>query len=133
MKTKLIKLMGIFAIILLVSSPAFAAGSIITSTGATTATKTTYTNPLSIQIPNDGLVESCADPTIIHAQDSYWYIYCTTDPLNDNDKTGGNFNFHLIPMLRSSDLVNWTYMGDAFATRPAWLDPTSGMWAPVKM
>lgn len=130
MKTKLIKLMGIFAIILLVSSPAFAAGSIITSTGATTATKTTYTNPLSIQIPNDGLVESCADPTIIHAQDSYWYIYCTTDPLNDNDKTGGNFNFHLIPMLRSFDLVNWTYMGDVFSAKPSWVDPGAGLWAP---
>jgi arabinan endo-1,5-alpha-L-arabinosidase len=129
-KTKLIKLMGIFAIILLVSSPAFAAGSIITSTGATTATKTTYTNPLSIQIPNDGLVESCADPTIIHAQDSYWYIYCTTDPLNDNDKTSGNFNFHLIPMLRSFDLVNWTYMGDVFNAKPSWVDPGAGLWAP---
>ncbi len=130
MKTKFIKLMGIFAIILLASSPAFAAGNAITATGATTAVKTTYTNPLSIQIPNDGMVESCADPTIIHAQDTYWYIYCTTDPLNDNDKTGGNFNFHLIPMLRSADLVNWTYMGDVFSAKPAWVDPGAGLWAP---
>jgi arabinan endo-1,5-alpha-L-arabinosidase len=132
-KTKLIKLMGILAIILLASSPAFAAGSVITSTGATTATKTTYTNPLSIQIPNDGLVESCADPTIIKGQtsgDSYWYMYCTTDPLNDSDKTGSGFNFHLIPMLRSRDLVKWTYMGDAFSTRPGWVADDAGLWAP---
>ncbi len=93
----------------------------------------TYTNPLPIQIPDDGLVESCADPTIIHSQtpgDDAWYMYCTTDPLNDEDKTGDNFNFHLIPMLQSYDLVNWTYMGDAFTTRPDWIDPTSGLWAP---
>src|SRR5436853_493320 len=59
----------------------------------------TYRNPLSIQIPGDGQVESCADPSLIRGQapgDKYWYMYCTTDPLNDQDKTGGNFNFHLI-------------------------------------
>jgi arabinan endo-1,5-alpha-L-arabinosidase len=127
--------MSVLAIILFVSSPALAAGShlqnISNISGATK--KSTYTNPLSIQIPNDGLVESCADPTIIRGQtagDTHWYMYCTTDPLNGNDKTSGNFNFHLIPMLRSSDLVNWTYMGDAFSARPAWVAPTSGFWAP---
>ena len=71
-------------------------------------------------------MESCADPSIIHADqpgDTYWYIYCTTDPLNDQDKDpSGDFNFHLIPMLRSHDLVNWTYMGDAFSAKPAWVD-----------
>src|SRR3712207_1347242 len=57
----------------------------------------TYTNPLSIRIPGDGFVESCADPSVIRGQqsdDSYWYMYCTKDPLNDEDKTNGNFNFH---------------------------------------
>src|SRR5436305_13125916 len=94
----------------------------------------TYTNPLQIQIPGDGQVESCADPTIIHAQqpgDTYWYIYCTTDPLNDQDRNpSGGFNFHLIPELRSYDLVHWTYMGDAFSTRPSWVRSDAGLWAP---
>ena len=129
MKTKVIKLMSILAIILLFSSPALAADNGAT----TTAKKGTYTNPLPVQIPNDGIVESCADPSIIRGQtpgDNYWYMYCTTDPLNGDDRTNGNLNFHLIPMLRSSDLVNWTYMGDAFTTRPDWIDPTSGLWAP---
>ncbi|HEX6292184.1 MAG TPA: family 43 glycosylhydrolase [Herpetosiphonaceae bacterium] len=93
----------------------------------------TYTNPLPVQIPGDGLVESCADPSVIRGQqpgDTYWYMYCTTDPLNDEDKTGDNFNFHKIPMLRSLDLVNWTYMGDAFAAVPSWGEPTAGVWAP---
>ena len=137
MKTMFIKLMGILAIILLFSNPALAAEnhlqSIENGSGAIQAATGTYTNPLPVQIPNDGMVESCADPTVIYGQtpgDNYWYMYCTTDPLNDEDKTGDNFIFHLIPMLRSTDLVNWEYMGDAFDTRPAWLDPTSGMWAP---
>src|SRR3954453_21471123 len=90
-----------------------------------------YSNPLNVQIPGDGQVESCADPSIIHAQDNYWYVYCTTDPLNDQDREpNGNFHFHLIPMLRSYDMVTWTYIGDAFATKPSWVNPNAGLWAP---
>lgn len=138
MTAKFIKLLGIFVIGLLMSSPALAANSALQNMESTTgviraATLNTYTNPLPVQIPDDGLVESCADPTIIYGQtpgDHYWYMYCTTDPLNDEDKTGGNFNFHLIPMLRSADLVNWEYMGDAFSTRPGWVADDAGLWAP---
>ena len=94
----------------------------------------TYENPLLPQIPGDGVVESCADPSVIRGQqpgDRYWYMYCTTDPLNDEDRNAsGGFNFHLMPMLRSLDLVNWTYMGDAFTTRPAWIRSDAGLWAP---
>jgi arabinan endo-1,5-alpha-L-arabinosidase len=134
--TKLIKLMGILTIILTIASPVMATGADsnnIRGLGVKKPARATYTNPLPIQIPNDGLVESCADPTILRGQlsgDTNWYMYCTTDPLNDNDRTGGDFNFHLIPMLRSSDLVNWIYEGDAFSQRPAWVASNAGLWAP---
>jgi len=100
---------------------------------ASAASGKTYRNPLTITIPSGGRVESCADPTVLSAKDTgdgYWYAYCTTDPLNNADKTGGNFNFHLIPMLRSADLVNWTYMGDAFSAKPSWVASNAGLWAP---
>ncbi len=94
----------------------------------------TYTNPLPVTIPNGGLVESCADPAIIRGQapgDTAWYMYCTTDPLNGQDRNAeGNLNFHLVPMLKSADLVNWTYVGDAFTTRPDWVADNAGLWAP---
>jgi len=94
----------------------------------------TYTNPLPIQIPDDGLVESCADPTIMRGQqpgDAFWYMYCTTDPLNGADRNAsGELNFHLIPTLRSSDLVHWTYVGDALSQRPTWVADDAGLWAP---
>jgi arabinan endo-1,5-alpha-L-arabinosidase len=92
----------------------------------------TYRNPLRPQIPGDGVVESCADPTVIYGQkgEGRWYMYCTTDPLNDEDKTGGDFNFHLIPILSSADLVNWRYEGDAFAARPSYAVANAGLWAP---
>ncbi|HJR82108.1 MAG TPA: family 43 glycosylhydrolase, partial [Anaerolineales bacterium] len=135
MKTKLIKWMGILTTILLFSSPALASDSSLQNAASIRegAKNGTYTNPLPVQIPSGGVVESCADPSIIRGQtpgDSYWYMYCTTDPLNDNDKTGSNFNFRLIPMLRSLDLVNWTYMGDAFDARPGWVADDAGLWAP---
>ena len=95
----------------------------------------TYSNPLPIQISGGGTVQDCPDPSIIRGQqtgDSFWYMYCTTDPLNNNDKdASGNFNFHLITMHKSSDLVHWTYVGDAFNVRPSWVASSAGLWAPA--
>lgn len=68
-------------------------------------------------------METCADPDILHspAGDPQWYLYCTTDPHNTGDRdASGNLNFHLISMAKSTDLVNWTYVDDAFTARPTW-------------
>ena len=103
------------------------------SIGASSAFGGTYLNPLPISIPAGGTVTNCADPSVIHSQDPgdpYWYAYCTTGPLDDADQGPGGFNFHLIPMLRSLDLVRWTYVGDAFAARPAWLSGDAALWSP---
>ncbi|WP_257458463.1 family 43 glycosylhydrolase [Archangium lipolyticum] len=93
-----------------------------------------YTNPLSVSIPGGGTVENCADPTIIRGKqtgDYAWYMYCTSDPLNDQDRDSeGQYRQHLIAMLKSNDLVEWTYVGDAFTERPDWAEPTAGLWAP---
>jgi len=93
-----------------------------------------YTNPLTIQIPGDGLVESCADPSVIRGQtpgDTYWYMYCTSDPLSDTDRNAnGDFIFHRIPMFKSSDLVHWVYQGDAAGAFPSWAFETAALWAP---
>ena len=98
------------------------------------AARNAYQNPLQAVVPGGGLVESCADPSVIRGQqpgDRYWYAYCTTDPLNDGDRNAsGAFNFRLIPILRSLDLVHWTYVGDAFAARPDWVADDAGLWAP---
>jgi arabinan endo-1,5-alpha-L-arabinosidase len=100
----------------------------------------TYENPLLPVIPEGGLVESCADPTVINARDAEtgqitWYMHCTTDPLNDEDlDANGDPIFHRIPMMTSTDLVNWTYVGDAFpqgtAGLPDWAEDDAALWAP---
>jgi arabinan endo-1,5-alpha-L-arabinosidase len=103
---------------------------------------TSYDNPLAPVVPGDGTVDSCADPMVIQGQDGetidgeqVWYMYCTTDPLNDEDvDANGNPVFHRIPMNVSTDLVNWTYVGDAFPLDggdiPAWIGPAAAFWAP---
>ena len=101
-----------------------------------------YENPLAPRVPRDGTVDSCADPTVLPGQDGetiggkqVWYMYCTTDPLNDTDVDAtGKPVFHRIPMNVSTDLVSWTYVGDAFpldgGSLPAWIDPSAAFWAP---
>jgi arabinan endo-1,5-alpha-L-arabinosidase len=120
-------LIGVLTLMLMLMGIAPSAALAANSTG-------TYRNPLQINIPGDGQVESCADPSVIRGQqpgDNYWYMYCTKDPLNDEDRNeNGDFNFHNIPMMKSLDLVNWTYVGDAFSMVPSWGEPTSGVWAP---
>ncbi len=94
-----------------------------------------YRNPLKPQIPNDGTVDSCADPTVLHGQrdgDRNWYMYCTTDPLNDGDTAGDGVDFHSLPMMKSRDLVNWTYVGDALpeGSWPSYAAEDARLWAP---
>ncbi|WP_102126998.1 family 43 glycosylhydrolase [Deinococcus planocerae] len=91
----------------------------------------TYSNPPVITKADGTRVESCADPDILRGPDSNWYLYCTTDPHNSTDRdVGGNLIFHLISMAKSTDLVNWTYVGDAFTAKPSWVKDDAGLWAP---
>lgn len=84
----------------------------------------TYTNPVSA-----GFADTYADPAVIRGQDGWWYAYGTTDPLREGEGTR-----HLLPVSRSTDLVDWEYVGDAFTedTLPAWADTARGasLWAP---
>ncbi len=66
----------------------------------------TYSNPV---IP-----QTAPDPAIIKALDGYYYIMTTSDFWQDN-------SYHLVPTWRSTDLVNWTFVHDAFPSKPAWL------------
>ena len=140
MRTTLVSLVAVLAAVglALLGGPATAAP---VASGAGPV-KTSYHNPLAPEIPGDGTVDSCADPTVIKGQagemldgKQVWYMYCTTDPLNDEDvDAAGKPVFHRIPTMRSTDLVNWTYVGDAFPPNggdiPAWIDPTAAFWAP---
>ncbi|HEY0491981.1 MAG TPA: family 43 glycosylhydrolase, partial [Candidatus Dormibacteraeota bacterium] len=105
----------------------------LTGAAAEGRTAGSYTNPILARIPGDGVVQSCADPSSIRRQGpgiQPWYVYCTQDPLNDNDRDAAGYHFHLIPMLKSYDLVHFTYIGDAFQTLPSYALRDAHMFAP---
>ena len=79
-------------------------------------------NPVSA-----GAADTFADPAVIRGPDGFWYAYDASDP-----PFAGQTEPRLIPILRSRDLFDWTYVGDVFtpATRPSWATPTAGLWAP---
>lgn len=63
-----------------------------------------------------------ADPTVVKAGE-YFYAYGT------EDNWGNEGGYHLVPVIRSEDLVNWTLIGDAFQQKPDWKE-RGGIWAP---
>lgn len=107
-------------------------------TGAVSADTTSsyllYRNPLSMTLAGGGAQTNCADPTILKSEtagDSYWYAYCTSDSLSDDDvDANGVRRFHTLPGSRSLDLIHWESIGDAFPVNPSWVVPGAGLWAP---
>lgn len=61
---------------------------------------------------------SMPDPSVIRADDGFFYVYATE-------------NIRNIPIFRSKNLVEWTMVGKAFTekTRPSF-EPDGGIWAP---
>lgn len=91
-----------------------------------------YQNPLNLALPGGGHAASCADPSVLHGAqsgDRRWYLYCTSDALTATELgPDGTPLIHNVPMFSSTDLTHWSYVGDAFPTKPSWI--TGGIWAP---
>jgi arabinan endo-1,5-alpha-L-arabinosidase len=62
-----------------------------------------------------------ADPTLLRAPDGWFYAYGTENTWDDKVH-------HVIPVVRSGDLIHWEFAGDAFQTKPNWKE--GGVWAP---
>ena len=84
-------------------------------TAAQTATKT-YTNPVVTLV--------AADPSVLRAADGTFYLYATQDDWADGQGS------HYLPIFKSDDLVNWTFVADALSTPPSWKDDGGFTWAP---
>ncbi len=78
-----------------------------------------YTNPVFEPI--------LADPTV--ARDPSTGIFYA---IGTSDDWGDGKGHRLMPVLKSTDLVNWTIVGDAFISKPAWKKERaaeSSLWA----
>lgn len=80
--------------------------------------KGTYTNPIwGMDTP---------DPTVIRAEDGLFYAYTTQGK-------GPDGKMNNIQVLKSSDLVHWTHLGDALPVKPKIASTTQNFWAPHVM
>ncbi|WP_215224178.1 family 43 glycosylhydrolase [Echinicola shivajiensis] len=73
-----------------------------------------YTNPVFEPV--------LADPTIVSDGD-YFYAYGT------EDNWGNEGGYHLVPVIKSKDLIQWELVGDALKAKPTWKSE-GGIWAP---
>ena len=82
------------------------------------------------------------DPTVMRADDGYYYMYQTDASYGNAHEQGGHFHGR-----RSKNLVDWEYLGGTMKTTPSWVkeklneirakqglepinNPTYGYWAP---
>ncbi len=77
-----------------------------------------YTNPIFEPV--------IADPAVLdnRAVDGYFYVYGTQDNWGTADGE------RIVPILRSTDLISWEDMGDAFDSQPNWNIGQNLVWAP---
>jgi arabinan endo-1,5-alpha-L-arabinosidase len=76
----------------------------------------TYQNPVVTPV--------AADPTIIRAPDGTYYLYATQDAWADGD------GWHYLPIFKSDNLVDWTFVHDALDGLPTWGGDDGYLWAP---
>ena len=58
------------------------------------------------------------DPSVMKAEDGYYYMYCTDAGYGDPQSGHGHFHCR-----RSTDLVNWEYLGATMPNAPEWVMP----------
>ncbi|NDV66205.1 arabinan endo-1,5-alpha-L-arabinosidase [Bacteroides sp. 224] len=58
------------------------------------------------------------DPTVMLAEDGYYYMYQTDASYGNAHTAGGHFHGR-----RSKDLVNWEYLGGVMPSLPSWVIP----------
>ncbi len=77
----------------------------------------------AIHYSNPVFDQELADPTVLRTGSHDYWAYGTISPPGWQKHSGWNF-----PILHSTDLARWRYLGDAFSKQPAW---TGGdLWAP---
>jgi arabinan endo-1,5-alpha-L-arabinosidase len=104
-----------FPVLMLLAAVLFSCKTNRTSQGKTTGN--TYQNPV--------WDHDFPDPNLVRSPDGYFYAYSTD--VNWREDSMGSY---VVPVLRSSDLVHWTLLGDAFSKKPGWKQDGGGIWAP---
>ncbi|OLT46115.1 hypothetical protein BJF88_04610 [Cellulosimicrobium sp. CUA-896] len=102
------------------TAPAAAAPPAAVATAADGA----YGNPVT-----EGVVDTFPDPAMIRGKDGAWYAYGTQNPIFESAGEDGE---HILPILRTENLVDYEYVGDVVEPDdvPATWRDGSRAWAP---
>jgi arabinan endo-1,5-alpha-L-arabinosidase len=98
----------------LLAALAFSSACAATADRPGTGAPATYRNPV--------LDRDFPDPAVLRAADGFYYVYAT--------QGGPEGKIANIQVARSSDLVEWTHLGDALPAKPGWASGTQDFWAP---
>lgn len=109
MKKSYILLMTAFSLVVVIAGSYFLFFNTASSTGPE------YENPVFEPV--------IADPSVIKAEDGSYYAYGT------EDNWGDGMGSRVVPIVKSENLVDWEYVGEAFHEKPDWKDD-GGIWAP---
>lgn len=102
-----------------------------------------YTSVASWEKRHEWNLSNVHDPTVVKADDGYFYMYQTDASYGNAHDGHGHFHCR-----RSNDLVNWEYLGAIMQEAPSWVKeklnayrkemglepintPSYGFWAPV--
>lgn len=77
-----------------------------------------YVNLADWNKRNEWNLANVHDPTVVLAEDGYYYMYQTDASYGDAHTAGGHFHGR-----RSKDLVNWEYLGGVMQSLPDWVIP----------
>jgi arabinan endo-1,5-alpha-L-arabinosidase len=94
-----------------------------TTQGVATTAPATTTTPEGPRYRNPVFEPILADPTLIRTDDGTFYAYGTEDNWHDGEGP------RVAPTVRSEDLVEWEYVGEAFDSKPDWKE-NGYIWAP---
>ena len=77
-----------------------------------------YTGMASWSQRNNWNLSNIHDPTVVFAEDGYFYMYQTDASYGNAHAGRGHFHAR-----RSKDLVNWEYLGGTMPSLPSWVIP----------
>lgn len=79
-----------------------------------------------LEYENPIIQHNCPDPTVIddRKRSGYFYAYSTQNGISENEECV------YLPVYKSTNLINWEFVGDGFGKeRPQW-EADSRIWAP---
>jgi len=99
-----------------------AIGACAESTESQTITRDKLTIGDTLRYINPVFEPVLADPTVVKVGDEF-YAYGT------EDNWGEEGGYHLVPVIKSKNLVNWEVVGNSMVKKPDWKEK-GGIWAP---